>query len=134
MLYSKIEHRVERILKIHGPPTACPVYRARRLGVYLIRQPTKLPCVDHVALLFDVPQGPRREVHVSDHGPSTGTLVNDIWTSPGLHFTKLPYIQKTMQEVKDFEAQMPFEYIPFVHDCRHHVLDLLNFCYGSEEN
>lgn len=133
MLYSKLEHRVERILTRYGPPTACPVQRARRLGVYLIRQPTKLPCIDHVALLFDVPRGPRREVHMSDHGPRTGTLINEVWTSPGLQFTKLPYADRTMEEVKAFEAEMPLEYIPFVHDCRHHVLDLLDFCYGPVE-
>ncbi len=133
MLYKTLETRVAEITsgasRRLSSGGACPLSRGGLLRVYLIRQPTRLPAIDHVALLFDAPRGARRDVHIADHGPSTGNLINDIWVSR-LTVTGLPPVARTIDEVREFESRLPTEYVPLVRDCRHHVLDVLDWLYG----
>jgi hypothetical protein len=133
MLYRALEARVDRILSGRhlgaAGPWGLPTFRGGHTRVYLVRQPTRLPGIDHVALLFDAPRGERREVHVADHGPATGNLFNDLWVSR-LEVTRLPGLRDTtIDDVREFEAGLTARYVPFLRDCRHHVMDVLDFCY-----
>lgn len=138
MLYRALEARVEKILSGRrlGPAGPCglPTYRGGgHTRVYLVRQPTRLPGIDHVALLFDAPRGERREVHVADHGPRTGNLLNDLWVSE-LRITRLPGLRDTsIDDVRAFEAGLTTAYVPFLRDCRHHVMDVLEYCYPADD-
>ena len=132
-MYRALETRVDKILSGRrlgaAGPCGLPTFRGGHTRVYLVRQPTRLPFVDHVALIFDAPRGERRDVHLAVLGPATGNLFNDLWVSD-LTVTRLPGLRHvTIDDVREFEAGLTTRYVPFVRDCRHHVMDVLDFCY-----
>lgn len=135
-MYRALETRVDTILNGRrlgaAGPWGLPTYRGgAQTRVYFVRQPTRLPYIDHVALIFDAPRGERRDVHVADHGPATGNLFNDLWVSD-LKVTRLPGLYDvTIDDVREFEAGLTTRYVPFLRDCRHHVMDVLDFCYPT---
>lgn len=46
----------------------------------------------------------------------------------------LPNVHWTIEEIEDFESNIPNMYIIGLMDCRHHVSDMLRMCYFSGSN
>lgn len=116
-LYSKV------LRKIEG---------ARQTGsmtrVTLLQQPVCVarvcpPMVYHVGLI-GITGDDRR---LFEHGPvkydASRTMCDRTLLIP------LPSVWNTLDDISDFEASLSTQYIPGIRDCRHHVLDLLDYLY-----
>lgn len=66
---------------------------------------------------------------IFEHGPiqSDPSRAIDLTTSI---IVPLPSVKNTLQDVRTFEKTLPTKYIVGIRDCRHHVLDLLEYLYG----
>ena len=123
-------------LNLHGPLYSKVLRRvqgARCTGhatsITLIQQPVCFvknvcpPMVYHVALLGEA-EGDRR---IFEHGPVRYDVARAVGDSDVL--VALPSVRRTLDDIAAFEATLPTQYVIGVRDCRHHVLDLLDFLY-----
>ena len=88
------------------------------------------PGMYHVGLLARSDQGATR-TRVLEHGPvkyDASRFELDQITDPTI-FVPLPSVHNTLDDIAAFEASLPTKYIIGIRDCRHHVLDLLNYLY-----
>jgi hypothetical protein len=107
--------------------------------VQLVRQQICIgrvcPPVYHVALLAQQPGG---VAHVFEHGPVTSAEVSaeGSATSTQPQFqtivVPLPTVWNSIDDILAFEATLPRTYIVGFRDCRHHVLDLLDYLYYGD--
>lgn len=72
-------------------------------------------------------------VYISEHNPSWARNSND---DNGVHYCwkdeisiHLPNVAHDMNDIIDHEQGLPGVYMLGVRDCRHHVSDMLSFCY-----
>lgn len=133
LLYGDVIRRVDSAHRLARPTTAPSTH------LYLVQQQLvvidrKLP-IYHVALLGeDAVTGSRR---VFEHGPlrvvdsnkdaclrdQRRCTIEDAIVSP------LPAVEYTIDEIAEYEKTLPTQYIIGRRDCRHHVRDLLTWCY-----
>lgn len=118
IMYAKIVRKLHNV-KSTGTST----------HVQLIRQRVCLgrvcPPIYHVGLLVDSGTGR----HIFEHGPIAYDQRRDIDFSL---VVPLPTVWNSIGDILDFEDTLPKHYIVGVRDCRHHVLDLLDYLYGDE--
>lgn len=99
--------------------------------VQLVRQQICIgrvcPPVYHVALLAQQPGG---VAHVFEHGPVTNGE-DSVGKTPQFQtiVVPLPTVWNSIDDILAFEATLPRTYIVGFRDCRHHVLDLLDYLY-----
>ena len=80
----------------------------------------------HVSLEFS----DSKDTHVSEIYSNVAINPND-WKD---EFTiSLPNIDIPVYEIQDAEESLPTMYILGMHDCRHHVSDMLKLCYPLEK-
>lgn len=81
----------------------------------------------HVFLEFDL----HKTLYVSEHNPSwarsSTESVSTCWKDE--ISIRLPNTHRTLDELVDYENKLPNMYMLGVRDCRHHVSDMLCFCY-----
>ena len=65
--------------------------------------------------------------YVSEHSPETIDLFTPAWKDE--FSIQLPNIPFELQEIVEFEDTLPSNYVFGMRDCRHHVSDVLRFCY-----
>jgi hypothetical protein len=119
-LYSKVLHKIER---------------ARQTGatthMTLLQQPVCLvrvcpPMIYHVGLIgVSSTDGERR---IFEHGPVKYDLSREMCDKTLM--IPLPSVKNTLDEIAAFESLLPDQYLVGIRDCRHHVLDLLDYLYG----
>lgn len=78
--------------------------------------------VYHVGLLAEN----EGNVIVLEHGPINARLPA---AQPLERVMQLPGVELSLQELLDYQDTLPKHYLIGVRDCRHHVIDVLNFCY-----
>lgn len=70
------------------------------------------------------------QVYVSEHNPSWSKYTSSWKPNWKDEISiQLPNIPMDMETIIDHEQSLPNMYILGVRDCRHHVSDMLNFCY-----
>jgi hypothetical protein len=107
---------------------------ARQTGsttkITLLQQPVCVarvcpPMVYHVGLI-GITGDDRR---IFEHGPikydQTRPMCDRTLLIP------LPSVRNTLDDISAFEAMLSPQYIVGIRDCRHHVLDLLDYLYGE---
>lgn len=101
-------------------------------NLYMVQQhllDRKVPLY-HVALLGeDRRTGAKR---LFEHGPiRTNHCMLDQCELENAVLAPLPPVAYTIDDIRDFESTLPTRYILGVRDCRHHVRDLMAWCYAS---
>jgi hypothetical protein len=88
------------------------------------------PGVYHVALLARSDARGATRTRVLEHGPVKydASRFELELVDPAI-FIPLPSVHNTIDDIIEFEASLPTKYIIGIRDCRHHVLDLLNYLY-----
>lgn len=114
------------------PPTTS-VARTPRTSLFLVQQPLQLPVrvpLYHVAVL-GVDRFGRREVF--EHGPWRARMEHAGYSADDAAtvLTRLPGVETSLDAILEYEATLPRRYILGVRDCRHHVSDLLKWCYNN---
>ena len=85
------------------------------------------PGAYHVGLLA---RSARGDTRVLEHGPVKYDAARfETHIIDPTIFVPLPSVRNTLDEIVEFEASLPTKYIIGIRDCRHHVLDLLNYLY-----
>jgi hypothetical protein len=123
VLYGEI---IRRTQAIEGRRTGVgsPNTHVFLIHQHLVIAERRVP-VYHVALLGEcMTTGARR---VYEHGPvatrtNTGAIGDAV-------LTQLPPVVHTLDDIATFEATLPKTYLLGIRDCRHHVRDLLSWCY-----
>lgn len=75
-------------------------------------------------------------IYVSEHAPFWSTIIEE--RQEGLFdweeeiSIQLPNIPYGMTEIMTYDSNLPQTYLLGVRDCRHHVRDMLTFCYPIE--
>ena len=85
------------------------------------------PGVYHVGILARSGDAKR----VFEHGPvkyDASRFEQQAMEDPTL-FIPLPSVENSLEDLAAFESSLPTKYIIGIRDCRHHVLDLLNYLY-----
>jgi hypothetical protein len=117
-LYSKVLRKLE-VAQSTGTTTR----------VTLLQQPVCLarvcpPMVYHVGLIGDS-GGTRR---IFEHGPVKYDASREMCDRTLV--IPLPSVNNTLEDIIEFEKTLPARYVIGIRDCRHHVLDLLDYLYG----
>lgn len=89
--------------------------------VALIQQRINRTPLYHVGLYVEE----RGFAKIFEHGPVHYDRFREV---DGV-IVPLPHIKHSIRALEEFEATLPTEYIPGIRDCRHHVLDILQFIY-----
>jgi len=116
-LYSRVLRKIER---------AKPTGTVTR--VTLLQQPVCLarvcpPMIYHVGILgFN---GDERRIF--EHGPVKYDMHRPMCDNTVL--IELPYVHNSLDDIAAFELTLPTTYVVGYRDCRHHVLDLLEYLY-----
>ena len=83
------------------------------------------PMIYHVGLLACESGSERRLIF--EHGPVAYDAARDLSDTV---FIPLPPVDNTLEDIAAFERTLPKKYVLGARDCRHHVLDLLDYLYG----
>ena len=117
-LYSKV------LKKIHTARSTGDV-----TSVALIQQRICLvkvcpPMMYHVGILA-VSEGGQR---IFEHGPVAFDSARDL-VKENTIFIPLPSVANSLEDLEQFQATLPKKYVMGVRDCRHHVVDILDYLY-----
>jgi hypothetical protein len=118
-LYGKVYKKIGCIPKATGNVSKVALIQ-QRIDVMNIQPP-----LFHVGLVIIE----KETWYISEHGP--------IRYDPYRSFKhnsvtiELPSVHNTIADVQEFELLLPTKYIMGIRDCRHHVLDVLDYLYFS---
>jgi hypothetical protein len=127
LLYGDVIRHADRAHSL-ARPTASPSTNLYLVQQQLVVIDRKLP-IYHIALLGeDTVTGARR---VFEHGPirTAADSNKDAQTIQNAIVSPLPAVEYTIDDIAEFEKTLPTQYIIGRRDCRHHVRDLLTWCY-----
>jgi hypothetical protein len=98
-------------------------------NICLLQQRLRLPGpvpLYHVGLLGeDVHTGERR---LFEHGPEDW-VGNRFAIQDDVVCTPLPPVYRALDDISEYANTLPQAYILGIRDCRHHVADILKWCY-----
>lgn len=118
-LYSKVLRQVQGA-KQTGSATHVMLVQQR---VCLVRQRVCPPLIYHVGLVVADRNGRH---HLLEHGP---VKYDPLRPLESCYAAALPSVRNSIDEIIEFERSLPTEYILGIRDCRHHVLDILEYLY-----
>lgn len=118
-LYSKVLRRVQNA-KETGSATRVLLLQQR---VCLLQQRVCPPLIYHVGVLVANEDGRR---HLLEHGPVKYDPTRSL---ESCYAVALPSVHNTVDDIMEFERSLPTEYVIGIRDCRHHVLDVLEYLY-----
>ena len=115
-LYGKVYRKVGSISKPTGNVSRVLLIQQR---IDVLRMPAPLY---HVGLVV----AQKDEHYIFEHGPIRYDPRRE-WE--GSLVIPLPGVHNTIRDIQEFEHTLPDKYIVGLRDCRHHVLDLLEYLY-----
>ena len=115
-LYSRVLKKIE-LARPTGATTQVSLIQQR---VCLVK--VCPPRIYHVGLLA----AQHNEHRIFEHGPVTYDPLRDLSDTV---FIPLPPVRNTLEDIAAFERTLPKTYVLGARDCRHHVLDLLEYLY-----
>ena len=123
-LYSKIYRKV-REARPTGTKTGVALFQQR---VCVVVCP---PGIYHVGLIVRDERGGVRHERILEHGPVVYDDATFSRRESASVFVPLPDVGDSIEDILEFERRLPKNYVIGVRDCRHHVLDLLEYLYGG---
>lgn len=70
----------------------------------------------------------RDDSYIFEHGPVKYDPYREWSESIAI---PLPSVHQTIRDIQHYESTLPEKYIVGIRDCRHHVIDLLDFLYDE---
>lgn len=96
--------------------------------IQLIRQRVCLgpvcPPIYHLGLIADNGS----EWYIFEHGPVQYDRLRTLESTTQI---PLPTVWNSIDDIRAFETTLPRQYLVGIRDCRHHVLDLLDYLYDD---
>ena len=119
----------QKVIRINDSPRFNnKANKVNQTKVYLVKHTIGNLPIYHYCVLFDKPVETRRQIHLCDFGPTRGMQISHVFEN-NIELTKMPSISLSIEDIKEFEKTLPQNYILLYRDCRHHTLDILNYCY-----
>jgi len=116
-LYGKVYKKIHSIPKATGNVSKVALIQ-QRIHVFNVQPP-----LYHVGLVIIE----KDLSYISEHGPIRYDPYRS-WDHNSVTI-ELPGVHNTIRDVQEFEAGLPLNYIVGIRDCRHHVLDVLDYLY-----
>jgi len=116
-VYGKVYKKIQTIPKATGNVSKVLLIQ-QRIDVFNIQPP-----LYHVGLVIME----KDLSYIAEHGPIRYDPYR-AWDHNSVTVT-LPSVHNTIADVCAFETTLPKQYLVGVRDCRHHVLDLLDYLY-----
>jgi hypothetical protein len=116
------------LTKIRAARPTGTTSRVELLGQRICLGPV-CPRVYHVGIRVH-----ERDVHrIFEHGPIAYDPTREIDPATNI-IIPLPSVERSIEDIMSFESTLPSTYLVGIRDCRHHVLDLLDYLYvhGTE--
>jgi hypothetical protein len=120
-LYSRVLHKIQGA-RPTGTATNVSLFQ-QRVCVPVIN--VCAPRIYHVGLLAES----ESQKCIFEHGPVTYDISRTLLHKDDTIFIALPSVRHTLEELIEFEKTLPHKYVVGLRDCRHHVLDILDFLY-----
>ena len=120
-LYSKIYRKIQSARPM-GTKTNVTLFQQKLCMASLCP-----PGIYHVGLLG----ASLEQERIFEHGPVT-LQARPHFVKNDTIFVPLPSVDRSLDDILEFQESLPKKYVVGIRDCRHHVLDLLEYLYPEE--